>query len=322
MGKKAIVYDPQSAKVISEFPLSENALLCRIVGDRLITVDNPAYENAAARVYNQNGDCLKTIPFAEESDLSPADRRQLSQEISGYSPDKGVSQSMILNTDGTKLIYLACDYDKDEGVKPGNAYLVDLETGERQKLSDARISRHFGKLDLFRQSDFICADYFDTETVYSLFSLDGGTRKTWEFPVRDKSIKVLFSATDDIILFCDSGTPSGTITPVDLRDLSEREFRCQTSDEGRWAKLSADGKWLLTYDRHDPDNGWNDFRVYDFETGECVKGFSVPDAVGEWSATSAFLDEQNLVVYVQCRQIGGNPDGTDRCYIRAIPFEE
>ena len=322
MGKKAVAYDPQNDKVVSEFPLSENTLLCRIVGDRLITVDNPASENAAARIYDLNGNCLKTIPFTEESDLSPADRRLLEQELSGYSPDKSISASMMLSVDGTKLIYLACDYSKDEGVKPGTAYLVDLEIGERQKLSDARIGQHFRNLEFFRQNDFIGADYYENKTVYSLFALDGGTRKTWEFPVRNKSTKTLFSATDDVILFCDSDTPSGMITSVDLRNFSEREFPCQTSNEGRWAKLSADGKWLLTYDRHDPDNGWNDFRVYDFETGECVKGFSVPDAVGEWSETSAFLDEQNLVVYVQCREVGGNSDGTDRCYIRAISFED
>ena len=298
---RAEIYNLKEDRLETIIYLPDNTLLMKLAGDRLITVQNPAFDDAAVNIFDLSGELIDRFELHGSTGLNEEAQSAFSTQISGTQLNS-FSQTLMISEDGACLIYEECTMDKAGLVTYGNTYRIDLLSGERTVCALEK-----NKVDIpcyFDGSRFAVCGYYNTnyDCSVSLYSLDNHLLNTCTLKAEeDGTHKRVCSVAGTTALLCDevsmftASKPTGKLTLLDLDTFETREFAVEGNDS-TWAKLSPDGKLILTMEGDEPRPV---FRLYDLETGTVIRRFSVQTVFRPWYEGIAYIDTENRNILVQ-----------------------
>lgn len=296
------VYDLEGDKIEKVFNLPEHTMLTYLSNGKLITVQNPGYDESEVNIFDLSGDRVARFPLTGALELSAADRERLINHYQSTIFDR-LNPSLMISNDGALLLYAECSSIENDSISFGNVYLVDLVTGDRSivglELENIRGVPVFfdgGRIAMTGQ------DLKENATFVELYSVSGDKLNSWSIPANvDGSFKQICSASGSLLLLSDqvaqgsSASPSGKLAILNLDTADIVDFEVLAKDS-EWAKLSSDGELVLTI------CGSEDLaqmRLYDLKTGNLIRGFAIENVLRPWFESIALVDVLHNKVLVQ-----------------------
>lgn len=139
-------------------------------------------------------------------------------------------------------------------------------------------------------------------TVISVWDENGVKRKEWSFPITQEIRPFAASVSGELIAVGEEPQSfpakglSGRLILLDTKALTETELSFLTSAESQWAKLSPDGKLVLTLTGGESEAA---FRLYEIATGEVLREFSLENVYGPWWPDIALIDPAERRIFIQ-----------------------
>ncbi len=301
----AVVYDMENERVVSSFALPEHNRMDLYAGGKLIAVQNLGYDHTGVHAFDLDGNELYFIELTGEPELTAHQRESLRGHY-GSSRFSGIGSpcNLIISADGTTMLFAEAKADKNGWITCGPTRLFDLATGS--ELGAAEFSaggEAWDPVPILFTGERIVTESSDQETVYiTVTGRNGETLKEWRFPVTDDIRPFAASVTERLVVIGDEPQSypekgfSGRLILLDIDALNETELVLKNPAEAKWAKLSPDGRLLLTMSGSESAAV---FRLYDIETGEVVREFSLENVYGPWWQDVALIDSPGRRLFIQ-----------------------
>ena len=277
------IYDPGTGEA-ARAELSKSSDVWSVVGNRVIAVDNPAFDDPHIVVFDENAGIVSDVPYDPDLPDSAAAKQNLRYEY------QNSMFNMMISEDGMKALYFRSGRFSDDW----KTWVIDVYTGEKTLVGSA-VNGTQGEIaemsGLLKQGEYgivkgmlgenFLAENYNANDEYIAFSHVDAEGKTVAGPVRVEGASFILSGrgryrvlTPHVNSPGAAGNLSDVCYVLDASSLAVAAVRVEGSDKGMTdCAVSADGKVLVAHDREN-----SILRVYAVDTGEELL------AVGEISA--------------------------------------
>ncbi|MBR0134955.1 MAG: hypothetical protein IJM18_02025, partial [Clostridia bacterium] len=299
---RAVIFDIEQDEIIRSFPLPENTRLTYYAGGKLIAVQNLGFDHTGVHVFDTEGNELGYLELSGELGVSAGARDTLKQNYgSTLFNSMGSFGNLIISVDGTKMLFAEAKADKDGLIAFGPTHLYDLTTFRDLGTADFDFGDTESQPILFTGSRLV-ASRSDNENTFITVMDENGEQKEWSFPITREIRPFAVSVSGNIIAVGEEPQTypakglSGRLILLDAETLTETELVLRTPAETQWAKLSPDGKLLLSLTGEESEAA---FRLYDVEAGEMLREFSLENVYGPWWPEIALIDPAERRLFIQ-----------------------
>lgn len=305
VNKSAVFYDTDNNTLLGTSVLSDNAEHYNAVSGHFFAAEKALTENAMVYDYSFDGTLQNSFVYNEgfsadkyfeeymetyypdfEADTAELSDEKKKKEISqikenAFSGNELLNMFFCWGSDGESLFYNEI-YGKEN-----NCYKVNLKNGTKEEfIYDDTKLRHFAGCS---ENSYLTYYTEDGSTVVELCSLSGNVQKKWSYG----SYKRCISNGNNAVIYNynDNQEVAPTITVLNLQTGKDTDIAVKTKQESYWAKVSGDGKVLLTFDKI------GTFRLYDIKTGNLLSEFEVAYA-DNVTENIVCIDTENSSVYI------------------------
>ena len=300
---EAVIFDIEKNEIACSFPLPENTRLVYYAGSKLIAVQNFGFDHTGVHVFDTNGNELGYLELSDELGISGRARDALKQNYgSTLFNSMGSYGNLILSEDGAKMLFAEAKADKDGMIAFGPTHLYDLKDCRDLGTTGFSIGDTEAQSVMFTGSRLIESRSDNEDTFITVWDENGDKLKEWSFPITREIRPFAVSVSGNIIAVGEEPQTypakglSGRLILLDAEALTETELVLRTPAETQWAKLSPDGKLLLTLTGEESEAA---FRLYDVEAGEMLREFSLENVYGPWWPEIALIDRVGRRLFIQ-----------------------
>lgn len=305
VNKRAVFYDTDNNTLLGTSVLSDNAEHYNAVSGHFFAAEKTLTENAMVYDYSFDGTLQNSFVYNEgfsadkyfeeymktyypdfEADTAELSDEKKNKEISQIKENAFLGSELLnvffcWSSDGESLFYNEI-YGTE--IIP---YKVNLQNSEKGNFvyDDTKI-RHFVGCS---ENSYLTYYTEDGSTVVELCSLDGKIQKKLSYG----SYKKCASNGNYAVIYNynDNQEVSPSVTVLNLQTGKDADVTLKTKTESYWAKVSEDGKVILTFDKI------GTFRLYDVKTGHLLSEFEVAYAVNV-TENIVCIDTENSFVYI------------------------
>lgn len=300
---RAVIFDIEQDEIIRSFPLPENTRLTYYAGGKLIAVQNLGFDHTGVHVFDTEGNELGYLELSGELGVSAGARDTLKQNYgSTLFNSMGSYGNLIISEDGKKMLFAEAKADKDGLITFGPTHLYDLTTCEDLGQTDLTVGDKEAESILFTGSRLVETHSDNENTFITVLDESGDALKEWSFPVTREIRPFAASVSGGVIaigeeprIFPAKGF-SGKLILLDTEALTETELVLRTPSEAKWAKLSPDGKLVMTLTGSESAAA---FRLYDTATSEVLREFSLENVYGPWWQDIVLIDRAERRLFIQ-----------------------
>ena len=305
INKCAVFYDTSKKKLVERCTLPDKVKYYHTASGHFFAAENTLSENAVVYDYSFDGTLQNSFIFntgfsadkyfeeymkayypdfaTDTADLSDEMRNKEYTQIkeSAFSGSELLNIFFCWSSDGESLFYNEI-YGTE--IIP---YKVNLKNSEKERfVYDDTMLRHFVGCS---EDSYLTYYTEDGSTVVELCSLNGTVQKKWSYG----SYKRCTSNGNYAVIYNynDNQEVSPSVTVLNLQTGKDADVTLKTKPESYWAKVSEDGKVLLTFDKI------GTFRLYDVKTGHLLSEFEVAYAVNV-TENIVCIDTENSFVYI------------------------
>ena len=262
-----------------------------------------SFDHTGVHIFDLDGSETGSIELSGELGVSGRAREALKRYYgSTQFNSMGSCGNLILSEDGTKMLFAEANADRDGLITFGPAYLYDLTSGAGLGQTGFPVGDNDAQSILFTGERLVKTRSDDKDTVITVWDENGVKRKEWSFPITQEIHPFAASVSGDLIAVGEEPQSfpakglSGRLILLNTKALTETELSFLTSAETQWAKLSPDGKLVLTLTGGESEAA---FRLYEIATGEVLREFSLENVYGPWWPDIALIDPAERRIFIQ-----------------------